>query len=338
MANNGWGALGEMLAGTSPARRQEIELKTIQALASRDRAMAGARMDIEKARHFNREALSRALLDPSNPENMATIMLSGTGSDYSNTQMGLGRAQEQRFRRAARDAAVAGNQQLAVSEQFGLANAPVKIADIDGGMVLNPYKEGGGNMSVTPVGQSQIGANNARAQASLITANRPRASGGGGSAKLGEIPKMRMQAELAPINAQIAQTSEVMARNEPGMKGATPSIYAQAAERMAKLQAAQDAVFSKYEGGGVSDALLPPPSTAEQPMEAEPVMSGPTWYNDPETGEQRMADQPRSSRIEQVNGKSVVSVGTAGEAKAAWAKLAKGAGLKFPNGTIRWKD
>ena len=50
MANNGWAKLGEALAGTSPAQRADIEAKTIQALAGRDRAMAGARMDIEKAR------------------------------------------------------------------------------------------------------------------------------------------------------------------------------------------------------------------------------------------------------------------------------------------------
>ena len=346
MANNGWAKLGEALAGTSPAQRADIEAKTIQALAGRDRAMAGARMDIEKARAL--DGLGSYLTQMGIENGDAVAGTQRAGVNLNTLYGGLAKQQNMGFRQAARDAAVAGDQQLAVSEQFGLANAPVKIADIDGGMVLNPYKEGGGSMSVTPVGQSQIGANNARAQASLITANRPRASGSGsGSPKMGEIQKMRMQAELAPISEGIKQLSEVVMRNAAGMRGATPSVRVQAENQLRELQAAQAAVFEKYEGassGGVADAILPPASTAEQPFEddevavVEPVLSGPTWMQDPNTGVQRIADQPRSARIEQGNGKPVVSVGTASEAKAAWAKLAKGAGLKFPNGTIRWKD
>lgn len=46
----------------------------------------------------------------------------------------------------------------------------------------------------------------------------------------------------------------------------------------------------------------------------------------------------RSRRITQVDGRPVVSVNSPAEAKAAWAKLAKGAGLRFPDDQIRWKD
>ena len=347
MANNGWAKLGEALAGTSPAQRADIEAKTIQALAGRDRAMAGARMDIEKARAL--DGLGSYLTQMGIENGDAVAGTQRAGVNLNTLYGGLGKQQIMGFRQAARDAAVGGDMGGANAELFGIANGPVALPQVSGGVLLsNKFLPGGGDMSVTPVGQAQIGADNARAQASLITANRPRASGSGsGSPKMGEIPKMRMQAELAPINAQIAQASEVVARNEPGMRGATPSVYVQASERLRRLQAAQAAVFEKYEGGGdggVSDAIFPPASTAEQPFEddevavVEPVLSGPTWMQDPNTGVQRIADQPRSARIEQVNGKPVVSVGTASEAKAAWAKLAKGAGLKFPNGTIRWKD
>ena len=265
MANNGWAKLGEALAGTSPAQRADIEAKTIQALAGRDRAMAGARMDIEKARAL--DGLGSYLTQMGIENGDAVAGTQRAGVNLNTLYGGLSEQQKMGFRQAARNAAVAGNQQLAVSEQFGLSSGPEELTKVQGGMSFNPYRENA-SMSVTPIGQSQIGANNARAQASLITANRPRASGGSsGAPKMGEIQKMRMQAELAPINAQIAQASEVVARNEPGMSGATPSVYVQASERLRRLQEAQSAVFDKYAGGGaggVADAVLPPASTTPE--------------------------------------------------------------------------
>lgn len=60
------------------------------------------------------------------------------------------------------------------------------------------------------------------------------------------------------------------------------------------------------------------------------VVAGETFYQAPD-------GQQRNTRITQVEGRPVVSVSTPEEAKAAWAKLQPGAGLKLPNGTIRWK-
>ena len=302
MANNGWAKLGEALAGTSPAQRADIEAKTIQALAGRDRAMAGARMDIEKARALDGLGSYLTQMGIENGEAVAGTQRAGV--NLNTLYGGLSEQQKMGFRQAARDAAVAGDMQRAVSEQFGLSTGPEELTKVQGNMSFNPYRENAA-MSVTPVGQSQRGANSARAQASLITANRPRASGGGsGAPKMGEIPKMRMQAELAPINAQIAQASEVVARNEPGMRGATPSVYVQASERLRKLQEAQDAVFKKYEGassGGVADAILPPADFSgvtssvmgrRDPTIADIDVGGDTYYNDPNTGEIVKAPPP----------------------------------------------
>ena len=49
---NGWARLGEALAGVTPAKRADIEAKTVGALAQRDRSVAQARMEMEKAKHL----------------------------------------------------------------------------------------------------------------------------------------------------------------------------------------------------------------------------------------------------------------------------------------------
>jgi hypothetical protein len=64
------------------------------------------------------------------------------------------------------------------------------------------------------------------------------------------------------------------------------------------------------------------------------VMAGDTFYQGAD-GQQVKA---RSPRISQVGGRPVVSVDTPEEAKAAWARLAKGAGIRLPNGTIKFKE
>ena len=54
---NGGAKLGEALAGTSGARRADIEAKTINALANRDQNVADARMKMERARHATQDSI-----------------------------------------------------------------------------------------------------------------------------------------------------------------------------------------------------------------------------------------------------------------------------------------
>ena len=201
MANNGWAKLGEALAGTSPAQRADIEAKTIQALAGRDRAMAGARMDIEKARAL--DGLGSYLTQMGIENGDAVAGTQRAGVNLNTLYGGLAKQQNMGFRQAARDAAVAGDQQLAVSEQFGLSSGPEELTKVQGGMSFNPHRENA-SMSVTPVGQAQIGADNARGRAAIIRAERPpasRASGGGSGVADAVLPPASTAPE-APITRQ----------------------------------------------------------------------------------------------------------------------------------------
>jgi len=329
---SGWAKLGEALAGTSDARRADIEAKTINALASRDANVARAKIGMMKAR--DQAALGDYFrqIGMENPEALAGVGRSGV--NLNTITGGTGKLQEQRFRQAAVDAATGGDYGGANSQLMGVANGPVALPSVQGGMLLgNRLVPGGGDVSVTPVGQAQIGADNARGQAALIRANRPpasRSSGGGssGAPKLTE----RQKGQLADIKAQKKIAMGVLEATAGAANPASVASRTQAEQALAELNRLESGIYDQQEG--IGERLAPPePSTAEQPM-----LEGDTFYNDPATGQQVSVPAPRSARVQQVGGKPVVAVTNPSEAKAAWAKLAPGAGLKLPNGTIRWKE
>lgn len=114
-----------------------------------------------------------ALFD--DPRLVAILQAGGGNADQL---MGaIGKDQEQTFRQGARDAAVAGNQQQAVNELFGVASGPVRLNDIDSGYQLNPYQSGG-PIAATGETLSEIVANQARAGASNAAANASNARAG----------------------------------------------------------------------------------------------------------------------------------------------------------------
>ena len=92
---------------------------------------------------------------------VATVLRAGRGN-AAQLSDALGNFQEQGFRQGARDKAVAGNMQGAVAEQFGLANGPVQINQIDDGYQLNPYQLDG-KITATGKTTAQIAAEQARA-------------------------------------------------------------------------------------------------------------------------------------------------------------------------------
>ena len=331
---SGWSKLGSALAGVSDADRADIQAKTMNALAQRDANVARARQEMMKARAQSGLGARFGELGMEHPEALADVAISGV--NYNTLTGGLGKQQEQDFRRAAVEAAVRGDYGGSNAQLLGVANGPVALPSVQGGMLLsNRLVPGGGTAVVTPVGQAQIGADNARGQAAMIRAERgpaSRASGGG----------------RAPAAVKISEVDKYKLKSiQEKMKDAT---YALEAGRGADKVAAQDAldalmtqeaaILGKYDDSApLSGRLAPEPSTAEEPM---PAMDGDTWYNDPQTGEQRKVPgappAARNARVTQVQGRPVVSVTSPTEAKAAWAKLAPGAGLKLPNGTIRWKE
>lgn len=92
---------------------------------------------------------------------IAAVLRAGRGN-AAQLSDALGNFQEQGFRQGARDKAVSGDMQGAVAEQFGLANGPVAINQIDDGYQLNPYQLDG---KITATGKTlaQIVAEQARA-------------------------------------------------------------------------------------------------------------------------------------------------------------------------------
>jgi len=268
---NGWAKLGEALAGVSPAKQAEIEAKTINALATRDANIARTKQAIMKTREL--EGLGNSFRDFGivNPEAAANI--SRAGINPRNITGAQGDLQAQGFRQAAVDAATAGDFGAGNAQLMGVARGPVEIPKVVGGVMLgNRLVEGGGGMTVTPVGAAQIGADNARGQAALIRANKPAASrsGGGSTAapKLSDIDKLRLKSATAAIDVR---REALLGRIATGDTKATSELDA--------LLAEEEAIFAKFEGGGGLGASLAPERGLGD-------MGGDTWYQG-DDGKQR---------------------------------------------------
>lgn len=334
---NGWARLGEALAGVTPAKRADIEARTMGQLAQRDRSVAQARDAMAKSEAL--ASLGSYFADLDDPENLAGIARSGV--NINTLYGGVGKRQEQGFRQAAVDAALGGDFGASNANLMGVARGPVEIPKVSGGMLLsNRLIPGGGDVSVTPIGQSMIDRNAAQGQAAMVRANRPAASGGGraGAPKLSEIDKLRLQSELNALEPQLQAALDEVARNQGATVGPGVRKLAEAQARVAEIQAAQQAIFDKYEGGMAAPVEVD--DTPNEPDDGIPVvdsgrslgqaMAGELYYQSPDGGQ-------RNARVRQIDGKAVVSVNNPAEAKAAWGKLKPGAGLMFPDGTIRWK-
>lgn len=173
---NGWEKLGQALAGTSDARRAEIQSDTIASLAARDLKVQQAKQALLKTQGL--EGLGQAFTDIGLPEAYAVPARAGVNlGQYTKAALDQ---QKHRFHEGAAEYAGAGDWASSNAQLMGLANAPVALPDVKGNMLLsNRLVPGGGEVTVTPVGAAQIAADQARGQAALIRASRPAASGGG---------------------------------------------------------------------------------------------------------------------------------------------------------------
>lgn len=300
---NGWARLGEALAGVTPAKRADIEARTMGQLAQRDRSVAQARDAMAKSEAL--ASLGSYFADLDDPENLAGIARSGV--NINTLYGGVGKRQEQGFRQAAVDAALGGDFGGANANLMGVARGPVEIPKVSGNMLLsNRLIPGGGDVTVTPIGQSQIRANDARAQASIINANKPRAAGGGRSGaapKMSEIEKMRLQAELKALEPQLQAALDEVARNQGATAGPGVRKLADAQARVEAIQAQQQAIFDKYEGVA---APVEADTTPNEPDDGIPVvdsgrslgqaMAGDVYYQRPDGGQSRAPDDPVALR------------------------------------------
>lgn len=309
---NGWARLGEALAGVTPAKRADIEAKTVGALAQRDRSVAQARMEMEKAKHFSQDALGQYFIDIGSDDPVAAARAQAgvalSGVNYNGLQSGLADRQKIGFRENSVAAALAGDYGAANANLMGVASGPVELPKVANGMLLsNRLIPGGGDVTVTPIGQSQIRANDARAQASIINANKPRAAGGGRSGaapKMSEIEKMRLQAELKALEPQLQAALDEVARNQGATAGPGVRKLADAQARVKAIQAQQQAIFDKYEGG------MPEPvemdTTPNEPDDGIPVvdsgrslgdvMTSDIQYQAPGGGQRTLPPDPAALR------------------------------------------
>lgn len=299
---NGWARLGEALAGVTPAKRADIEARTMGQLAQRDRSVAQARDAMAKSEAL--ASLGSYFADIDDPENLAGIARSGV--NINTLYGGVGKRQEQGFRQAAVDAALGGDFGASNANLMGVARGPVEIPKVSGGMLLsNRLIPGGGDVSVTPIGQSTIRANDARAQASIINANKPRAAGGGRSGaapKLSEIEKMRLQAELKALEPQLQAALDEVARNQGATAGPGVRKLADAQARVEAIQAQQQAIFDKYEGGMPAEV----DTTPNEPDDGIPVvdsgrslgdvMTSDIQYKAPGGGQRTLPPDPAALR------------------------------------------
>lgn len=284
MASNGWAKLGAALAGTSESERELIRQKTINALANTDTNVAQARMAVAKARANESLGARLADLGLDNPEALADVARSGV--NLRNVTGGLGDVQKQRFRQAAVDAATGGNWGGANAQLAGVASGPVALPSVQGGMLIsNRLLPGGGDVTVTPVGQGQIDANNARGQAALIRANRPaatRSGGGAGSGRLSEVNRIRLNSALKDLQPQIQMALNDIKENQGAQGGPGVRKLADAQRRLADLQAQREQILETYGEAPAVPAIGVTPRA--QPVAAA-TPAAPVRARNPKTGE-----------------------------------------------------
>ncbi|MGP1666462.1 MAG: hypothetical protein ACTS5I_11250 [Rhodanobacter sp.] len=254
---NGWEKLGEALAGVSSADREDIRTKTINALAARDYNVERAKGAIMKQREL--ESLGETFRELGIDSAEAVANAERAGVNLNTMYGGLEKRQTMGYKAAARDQAAAGNFGGANAELFGVTNTPQALAAVQGGMLLgNRFVEGGDIRGPTDVGQSTIRANDARAQASLITANKPRSSGGSSGVKLSESDKKRRDHELRGIEKQIDSIRSL--HGNPPSESASPlrkAKYKEAMDQLDVLQQQWNETMDRYDGKVVTSGMEP---------------------------------------------------------------------------------
>lgn len=253
---SGWAKLGEALAGTSDARRADIEAKTMNALATRDANIARAKMAMGKAR--DQAALGDYFrqIGMENPE--ANAGISRSGVNLNTLTRGQGNMQEQAFREAAVEAATKGDWASGNANMLGVASGPVEIPKVTGGVLLsNRLVPGGGDMSVTPVGQSTIDKNAVTGQAAMIRAMKPSASrsGGGSGGATGKLSE-RQKGALADIKERKKIAMGVLESTAGAANPVSVAERAKAEKMLQELGAAESAIYDQAEGLG--SRIAPP--------------------------------------------------------------------------------
>jgi hypothetical protein len=292
---------------------------------------------------------------------------SGGNMNFNEFMGGAGKIQENAIQKQAWDAAKLGD-----VHQVNLLNAVHKDAILDqtkigGGVAYNPLETPDQALHSTPLGDAQATASQALADqrgahADVYAAqagqggfnpNTGRGRGGGSGAapeKFSEPSAAGMKQTLGDANGDIPEATKIdFALFNQAHRGDMPN----GSERLQSYKA-------QLHSGGIHiiDPSMPGSMTQQPDSYAAHVAIGDDMPSqlvaeiragkhganlappvDPTAlGNHPAAAHARDPRISQgADGLPIVDISNAAEAKAAWAKLGKGASLRFPNGTIKRK-
>lgn len=180
----GWGSVGQALAGLSGAGREDSYNRGMAKAAQLDQLVQTARFSREKAMEAEdarkgRGGFAPAAIAAGIPEAQAGLLSSALMAGYDPTKVSgyLGDTQEQGFREGAVARALAGDFGGGNAHLMGVANGPVELASVQGqNLIANRLLEGGGGITTTEQGRAGISADAARAAAAYASANNSNAS------------------------------------------------------------------------------------------------------------------------------------------------------------------
>ena len=196
-ANNqpvqGWGSVGQALAGFSGAGREDAYTRGMAKAAQLDQLVQTARFSREKAMEAEdarkgRGGFAQSAAAAGIPQERANFLSDALMAGYDPTKVSgyLGQTQEQGFREGAVGRALAGDFGGGNAYLMGVANGPVELASVQGqNLIANRLLEGGGGVTTTEQGRAGIAADAARAAASYASANSSNASAAATRGRLG---------------------------------------------------------------------------------------------------------------------------------------------------------
>ena len=180
---NGWGMLGQALAG--PNTEQAYQKGQLNA-ARLGGLLADAQMKVDE--RLKREEIEASALRAGIPAGHAALLATSLRAGFDPTKISgyTGAMQEQGFRGDAVARALAGDWDASNANLMGVANGPQALASVDGqNLINNRFKEGGGGISTTEQGRAGMAADAARAAASYASANSSNASADSTRQRLG---------------------------------------------------------------------------------------------------------------------------------------------------------
>lgn len=122
-----------------------------------------------------RLALQAIDADPSIPRPVKNMVLGKVAGEFANAALAEQRQQETGFRSSAVSAALAGDWNAGNANMLGVANGPVALTDVDGGLIVRNKFRDDARVETNAVGASQVAENFAQADAAAARAAGTRA-------------------------------------------------------------------------------------------------------------------------------------------------------------------